>query len=505
VRLCEFESRLGHQFDKGRPNARFFFSATLVNTTHSTEPSKTVSAPLDKIKAAWVSLLVTFLLLLGKLVIGLLTGSLVILSLAAESGVDLASVLITLLAVRISSIPPDEDHPYGHGKFESLSALVEGLLLFLVTVWIAFHAVQHLLGAVSAVVVNAWSFGILIVSVGLDAWRARTLRRAAKRHHSNALDASALHFFTDSLSSLVAIVALLLIQFAGFRAADDIGALLVAGFVAYLSLRMILRAIHALTDRITSFEQNEAVRTIIAQIPGIEELTRLRLRQGGPVLFVEASVTINRVLPYAAIQRIIADIETKILESFPNADVTVHWRPVRSEIEAPFETIKIVAGEFGLLPHNIELSETKEGQIALDYHLEFAPGTSLVDAEALSRRVEARLREELPDVGPIFVHLEEERSDRKLPKVEDIEPTEKNNIDVVKAIAREADESVQAIEGVHFFREPEEDHLKLVLTARVSQNLSLRDAHQIATNVEAALRKRFPEISRIVIQAASID
>jgi len=100
-------------------------------TSHS-HPSP-ASAPLDKVQVAWVSLLVTFLLLIAKLAIGLMTGSLVILSLAAESGVDLASVLITLLAVRVSSIPPDEDHPYGHGKFESLSALAEALLLLGVT------------------------------------------------------------------------------------------------------------------------------------------------------------------------------------------------------------------------------------------------------------------------------------------------------------------------------------------------------------------------------------
>src|SRR5204863_4120705 len=144
--------------------------------------------------------------------------------------------------------------------------------------------------------------------------------------------------------------------------------------------------------------------------PGVEEVSRLRIRQAGAVLFVEASVTIDRVLPFAAIERIISDLERDVVAEFDNADVTIHWRPIRSKSEAPFETVKIVAGEFGLLPHNIEISETAEGGMALDYHLEFATCTSLKDAEALSRRIEARLREEIPNVGLIFVHLEEERS-----------------------------------------------------------------------------------------------
>jgi cation diffusion facilitator family transporter len=457
---------------------------------------------MDKVQVAWVSLLVTFVLLLGKLIIGLTTGSLVILSLAAESGVDMASVLITLLAVRISSVPPDEDHPYGHGKFESLSALAEALMLLGVTVWIAIHAVQHLTGTPRAVEVNFWSFAILIVSVGLDWWRARTLKNAAKQHHSNALEASSLHFLSDSLSAFVAIAALLAIRFLGWSAADDIGALMLAGLVAYLSIQMIVRAANGLTDRITSLESTEQIRRIIQRNPGVEELSRLRIRQAGAVLFVEASVTIDRVLPFAAIQRIISDLEKSICEEFSNADVTIHWRPVRSKSEAPFETVKIVAGEFGLLPHNIEISETAAGEMALDYHLEFATCTSLKDAEALSRRVESRLREEMPNVGPIFVHLEEERSDLQRPKIK--ESTDQAEFETqVSESVMSLSSAVRRVRDVHLFREESQDLQKLVLTVELAGDPSLHESHEIATQIEIALRRKFPEITRIVIHASA--
>ena len=205
----------------------------------------------EKLQAAWISLVVTAVLLAAKLIVGLATSSLAILSLAAESGIDLASVLITVLAVRISSIPPDEDHPYGHGKFESLSALAQGLLLLGATLWIVIHAVTHLTGGPRAVTVNAWSFIVLAFSVGLDFWRGRLLRATGKQHRSSALEASALHFLSDALSAIVAALALLLVRFAGFPEADDWAAIIVGGFVAYLSVRLILEAIDGLTDRFT--------------------------------------------------------------------------------------------------------------------------------------------------------------------------------------------------------------------------------------------------------------
>jgi len=276
-----------------------------------------------------------------------------------------------------------------------------------------------------------------------------------------------------------------------------------AAFVAYLSLRMIVRAINGLTDRILSQESNDKLRAIIEENPGVESLSRLRIRQAGAILFVEASVTINRVLPFAAIERIIADLEKDIIQAFPQADVTIHWRPIRAISEAPFETVKIVAGEFGLLPHNIEISETDSGKIALDYHLEFNTGTSLAEAESLSKKIETRLREELPEVASIFVHLEEERSDLHLPRVAEASTTEHQLVEEVKQYASAAHPAVRNVRDVHLFRNDRSNARKLVLTVDLARDLSLHDAHEIATEIEDKLRKRFPDLTRIVIRASA--
>ena len=454
--------------------------------------------PAKKLQVAWISLGVTMVLLAAKLTVGLLTGSLALLSLAAESGIDLAAVVITLLAVRVSSIPPDEDHAYGHGKFESLSALGQGLLLLVATIWIAFSAIHRLTGTLEFVEVNFWSFGVLIFSMALDFWRAKLLESTSREHHSAALEASSLHFFTDSLTALIAIIALLLVRFGNLPAADDWAAIIVAAFVAYLSVRLITRAVDGLTDRYTKTGDYDRLKAILENIPGVESVTRMRMRLAGQVLFVEVSIQISRVLPFAAVQRIIHDVEQTISSAFPNAEVTVHWRPVRTPTEMPFDTLKMIAAEYGLMPHNIELSRMETGETALDYHVEFPPGTPLVNAESMSREIEGRIRHEMPDIGKIFVHLEEERSDRAQPHVEEISSP---LLTEAAAFAKATNALVQGVRDIHLFQDERDESLKLVLTLDLPNNLLLHDAHEIMTNVEKNLRKQFPQLSRILIQA----
>ncbi|MDP4199065.1 MAG: cation diffusion facilitator family transporter [Bacteroidota bacterium] len=459
------------------------------------------TSPRPKLQIAWISLFVTLFLLSTKLVVGLMTGSLAILSLAAESGIDLISVTITLLAIRVSSTPPDEDHPYGHGKFESLAALVEGLLLLGATLWIAWNAATHLRGTPRKIEVNIWSFAVLIVSIALDFWRSRRMHAAAREHHSHAFEASALHFFSDSLGAIVAIVGLLLVRYAGLPAADDIAALLLAGFVVWLSVKLLIRALNGLTDRFTSREDSEQLLALVRNVPGVEAVSRLRMRQAGSTLFVEVSIQISRILPYAAIERVLQEVEEAITADFTNAEVTVHWRPVRTTAEAPFESLKLVVAQYGLQPHNIELAETSEGKIALDYHLEFPPGTALAEAESLSREIEEHIRKELPQIESIFVHLEEQRSDLRLPKVDDIGARQTQLLHDIEAYSLAANPAVRHVHEVHLYRDSDGEMHKLVLTAQVAANLSLAEAHDIATEVEQALKVRFPELTRVVIHA----
>lgn len=468
--------------------------------SHSNEYHSSSSSTEAKLQVAWRSLFVSLVLVAAKLVVGLATGSLAILSQAADSAFDSISVLVTLLAVRISTVPPDEEHPFGHGKFENLSALLESLFLFGLTVWIAIEAITHLIGSSPRhVEVNAWSFVVLIGSIVLDLWRGRKLHAAGKEHGSQALESSALHFFADMSSAVVALIGLALVKYAGIQGADDWAALILTGFVATLSIRLGKRAIDGLTDRSASPEQYKRIRSAIDETAGLEGIQSLRVRAAGPSLIVEVGIKVNRVLPFAAIARIIDEVKDRIQSVATRSDITVHWHPVRSETEAPFDTLKVIVAQFGILPHNIELAELPDGTIVLDYHLEFRPGISLVEAEKIGHEITLAVKEELPQVRLIYSHLEEERSDRSLPTLRDVSDEWQAWIEEVARSVRESHVEVQNVSNIQLYQSDSDRSLKLMLAVTLPGDLALARAHMISTAIEADLRRRHSDLARIVI------
>src|SRR5947207_6155781 len=184
-----------------------------------------------KEKVALGSIAASASLTLAKGVVGVLTGSLAILSEAAHSLIDFGGTVMTYFAVRISGKPADEEHHYGHGKVESVSALAETALLFVLSGVVIWEAVKRLLGEPGHVVeATVAAFAVIIVSVLVDFFRARLLYRVASETASEALEADALHFGSDMWSSVAVLVGLGGVAF-GYKWADSAAALVVALFV----------------------------------------------------------------------------------------------------------------------------------------------------------------------------------------------------------------------------------------------------------------------------------
>src|SRR5262249_54534616 len=155
----------------------------------------------------------------------LATGSLAILSEAAHSLLDLAATVMTYFAVRISGKPADQEHHYGHGKVESVSALAETALLFLLSGVVIWEASQRLLGGQAhAVAATVWAFAVIIASIVIDFFRARILYKVAAETASEALEADALHFGSDMWSSIAVLAGLVAVAF-GYPAADSVAAI----------------------------------------------------------------------------------------------------------------------------------------------------------------------------------------------------------------------------------------------------------------------------------------
>ncbi len=204
--------------------------------------------------------------------------------------------MLTYFAVRISGKPADAEHQYGHGKVESVTALAETALLFLLSGVVIFEAVQRLLGAhAHAVEASAAAFVVIAVSIVVDFFRARTLKRVAKATSSEALEADALHFGSDMWSSIAVLIGLGGVAL-GYPWADAAAAIVVAVFICIAGWRLGRRTIDTLTDTAPA-GVSERVAAIARQVPGVVAVERVRARPAGAVLFVELGVGVSRTLP----------------------------------------------------------------------------------------------------------------------------------------------------------------------------------------------------------------
>src|SRR5215467_1191071 len=189
-----------------------------------------------------------------KIIVGVTTGSLGILSEAAHSGLDLIAAVITFLSIRVSDKPADADHQYGHGKVENFSAFLETGLLLLTCVWIVWEAARRLTGYPVQIEPSLAAFGVMFASMAVDWWRSGSLKRIAKKYDSQALEADALHFSTDIFSSAVVVLGLLLVLLGDkfhhplLDKADSIAALVVSVVIVYVSWRLARQTIDALLD-----------------------------------------------------------------------------------------------------------------------------------------------------------------------------------------------------------------------------------------------------------------
>jgi cation diffusion facilitator family transporter len=255
----------------------------------------------------------------------LVTGSLGILSEALHSGLDLVAAAITFFAVRISDKPPDREHLFGHGKVENLSAFVETILLLVTCIWIIYEAITRLVTGQTHIDVNFWSYLVVVSSIIIDFSRSRALKRVAKKHNSQALEADALHFSTDIWSSAVVLLGLICAQF-GIFIADSIAALVVASIILLVTYRLGKRSINVLLDRVPDDTYNE-VHEILKQIPEVGYFHDLKVRVAGADIFVEVNIHVQPDLDIHQSHEIATKVEEKIKSKIQRCSVHVHTEP----------------------------------------------------------------------------------------------------------------------------------------------------------------------------------
>ena len=446
----------------------------------------------EKEKAALGSIAASAGLTVAKTVIGLLTGSLAILSEAGHSLLDLSATVLTYFAVRISGKPADAEHQYGHGKIESVTALAETALLFVLTAIVVFEAVQRLIGAhAHAVEATAAAFAIIIASIAIDFFRARALKRVAEATGSEALEADALHFRSDMWSSIAVLIGLFGVAL-GHAWADAAAALVVAVFICIAGYRLGRRTIGTLTDTAPGGAR-EHVAAIARQVPGVVAVERVRVRPAGAVLFVELSVSISRTLPLDRVTAIKQQLARAIRADMPATELTITTEPKALDSETVRERVMVIARDLGLAIHHVGV-QTIGGRLSVSADLEIDGAQPLAAAHEVASRLEDAVRRELGPEVEVETHIEPLPAD--LLAGRDAEP---ERIAEVRGLLASLATEFSALSEVHDVRVRETPAGEIVnFHCHVDPALSVRAVHDLVDTLERRLRRQFPTIQRVI-------
>jgi cation diffusion facilitator family transporter len=445
-----------------------------------------------KEKAALGSIAASAGLTVAKTAIGLVTGSLAILSEAGHSLLDLSATLLTYFAVRISGKPADAEHQYGHGKMESVTALAETALLFVLSLAVIWEAVQRLIGAqMHAVEASAAAFAIIGCSIVVDFFRARTLNHVAKATLSEALEADALHFGSDMWSSIAVLIGLGGVRL-GCPWADAAAALVVAIFICIAGYRLGRRTIDTLTDTAPAGVR-ERVMAIARQVPGVVAVERVRARPAGAVLFVELGVGVSRTLPLDRVTAIKEQLTRAIRADMPQAEVTITEAPLALDNETVRERVMVIARDLGLAIHHVSV-QAIAGRLSVSADLEVEGAQPLAAAHDVASRLEDAIAHELgPDVE-VETHIEPLPADVLAGR----DATAARLGEVSEALSALAAE-IPDIGEVHDVRVRETSDGEIVnFHCRVDPALSVSAVHDMVDALERRLRRRFPAIARVM-------
>jgi cation diffusion facilitator family transporter len=443
-----------------------------------------------------------------KIFLTVATGSLGVLSEALHSSLDLIAAVVTYLSVRVSDLPADADHLYGHGKVENFSAFVETGLLLVTAVYIIWEALQRLFFHQVTVRPSLLAIAILFIALGIDLIRARTLGRVARQFGSEALEADALHFSTDVLSTAVVIVGIVIVWLgertglAWLRYADPIAALGVSAVVIWVGARLGKRTLDALLDAAPQGMQ-QRIEDAVQSLEGVLSAQRVRIRRAGNRHFVDVTIDVPRTASFEQVHAISDAVERRVGEILP-ADVMVHMEPRAQAGEHLFDAIRAVAQRQGLAIHELSAHQI-DGKLFIEMHLEVDENLSLLEAHRHATALEEEIRR-LPSVQgssglagtDVNIHIE--------PLGTHIATADRTSAELI-GLAQEVEDYVNGLREE--FNELKDCHgvrvrlveNKILVSCHCTMdgNLLVTKIHDVTAVLENRVRERFPQIARITI------
>ena len=441
-----------------------------------------------------MSMLASAALAIGKLAIALLTGSLGVLSEALHSCIDFLATVVTWFAVRWADQPADDDHHYGHAKIESVAALLEAMFLLLTALYVGYEAIMRLVHGEAPEQVPWWAPALLCVAILIDFNRSRALSKVAAAEGSEALAADAAHFESDMYASF-AVLAGLIGLWLGWRWADSVAALAVAGFILWIGYKLIRSTLETLLDRAPE-GLSATLQEVAEHEAGVLAISQMRLRQAGPTTYVSITADVARSLSAIQTSALKERLELAIRGKLPRADLSLSLNPVPLDSETAFEKASLIAAAQGLSIHHLVVQDV-EGKLAVSFDVEMSGETSLFEAHEDATQLEAAIRDGLGGDVEVESHIEP----KPLPVVQG-HAAPANTVARIEKALRALAKAEKPITDVHNVRVRRvEDGLYVHYHCRFAPDARIVAVHEIVDRIENKLIDREPTVKRVVAHA----
>lgn len=461
-----------------------------------------VSHTRAKRNVALHSMLAAAVMTALKLAAGIFSGSLGVLSEAAHSGLDLVGTTLTFFSIRIADRPADENHPYGHGKFENLSAFGEVMLMALSCFWIILEAMHRIIFHTVQLQHSIWPVLVLLTSIAVDYWRARRLRIVAKLTQSPALAADAFHFASD-IWSTVAVLLGLAASYIGVRFsismlkyADPLAAIVVSMMILRLTVLLSKETLGVLTDQIPA-ETRAAILREVANLPEVLAIEQARVRRSGATYFADLTLALPRRFTFERTNSLVEEARLAVQLVLPGADVVIHTIPRESRAESIFDRVRAVAARNNVSVHELSVQSIQgemRPELRVEQHLELNERMTLREAHDFVTRLEAEILRDTPELDAILTHIESE------PATIESQLNPAAGFHRVQEAMRRAAAGFPEIVDVHeIFVGRTDEHVHLSCHCSLPDDLPMAQVHQIITALEDRFKLECPEVYRVMI------
>ncbi len=444
------------------------------------------------------SMLAAAAMTLLKLAAGLMSGSLGVLSDAAHSGLDLVGAALTFFSVRVSDKPADEDHTYGHGKVENLSAFGEVLLMAVSSAWIIREAVLRVLHHSVELRHSVWPVLVLVTSILVDFWRSRKLQAVADRTGSPALATDAFHFASDIWSS-AAVLCGLGASWAGevlgigwLRYADPMAAVVVSLLILRMTVSLGHEAVGVLLDEIPA-DTRRRILDEVEQVEGVLAVEQVRVRRAGASYFADLTLALPRRFTFEHTGELVRAATEAVHRALPEADVVIHTVPRETKAESIFDRVRAVAARNNVSVHELSV-QSLHGRLRVEQHVELDESLTLLAAHDFVSALEAEILRETPEIDSVLTHIESEPATIEQPQ-EMVEVDRKLEF-ALRGTARLFPEIVDVHE-IHVGRAGE--HLYLSCHCTLPDDLVMHRVHLVITALEDRFKLECPEVDRVTI------